>query len=287
MPALDFMQRFTVHLLLVCLLGGFARASEVRLGNLQQVADQIWCGATPGTSEDFAAIAKLGVRIIVSVDGEKPAVENAQKHNLRYVHIPIGYDGVPRGAQLMLVRLIRDAQGPYYFHCHHGKHRGPTMAALAGVASESLTEHQALSILRKAGTSTDYTGLWQSVQNWKPATSNELLPELVEFAETSSLVGHMVVANRSYLGLKAIYADRANQSKITKQREMAALLYESLYESARLPTVRDNQALSKQFGEAIAVAEMLRAELKRERSSTATIFGRLSKSCTACHAAFR
>lgn len=282
------MPRFIAHLLLVALIGPFATASDESLCNLQQVTDQIWCGAAPRTADDFAAVAELGVRTVVSVDGEKPAVKTAQGNGLRYVHIPIGYDGVPRSAQLAVARLLRDVQGPFYFHCHHGKHRGPTMAALAGLTSEVLDERQALACLRKAGTSADYTGLWQSVLDWKPASKQEQLPQLVEIAETSSLVDHMVAANRLHRRLHAIYVGGANDNKPTKQRELAALLYESLYESARLSDVRDNRALSDQFRSAIAAAETLKVELKRDTPGSAkTAFERLSHSCTACHADFR
>ena len=45
---------------------------------------------------------------------------------------PIGYDGVPREQALRMIKAVQVAKGPVYFHCHHGKHRGPAGADAGG-----------------------------------------------------------------------------------------------------------------------------------------------------------
>ena len=55
-------------------------------------------GAEPHEDVAFAELAELGVRTVVSVDGAKPQADAARHHGLRYVHIPIGYDGVSEEA---------------------------------------------------------------------------------------------------------------------------------------------------------------------------------------------
>ena len=84
------------------------------LQNLLQVSRRIFSGGEPNGDEAFASLARLGVRTVVSVDGVKPDVEATRKHGLRYVHIPIGYDGVEKKAGLSLARLVRDADGPFF-----------------------------------------------------------------------------------------------------------------------------------------------------------------------------
>jgi hypothetical protein len=39
---------------------------------------------------------------IISVDGARPNVDAAKKEGLSYVHIPIGYNGVPRKRVLLV-----------------------------------------------------------------------------------------------------------------------------------------------------------------------------------------
>src|SRR5690606_17968735 len=117
------------------------------LHNLLQVSETIYTGGEPKDDAAFAALAKLGVKTVVSVDGAEPNVKAARAHGLRYVHIPIGYDGVSEEAGKSLARLVRDAQGPFYIHCHHGTHRGPAAAAVACVAAGQGTGKDALAIL--------------------------------------------------------------------------------------------------------------------------------------------
>src|SRR5438094_677830 len=85
------------------------------------------CGgcSSPDGDEGFHSLQQLGIKTIVSVDGARPEVDLARKYGLRYVHLPIGYDAVPREQALRIARAIRDLPGPVYIHCHHGRHRGP------------------------------------------------------------------------------------------------------------------------------------------------------------------
>ena len=44
------------------------------------------------------------MRTVISVDGARPDVVRAHSFGLRYVHLPIGYDGVPREQALRIAR---------------------------------------------------------------------------------------------------------------------------------------------------------------------------------------
>ena len=141
------------------------------LRNVMRVSDRIYSGSEPHGEDGFASLERMGIKTVVSVDGARPNVEEARKHGLRYVHIPIGYDGIPEQAGAALARLVKEVDGPVYVHCHHGRHRGPA-AAVACIASGATQGKEALGILEKAGTSKDYMGLWRDVEKYKPPTAS-------------------------------------------------------------------------------------------------------------------
>src|SRR5688572_4221378 len=65
------------------------------LDNAHEIAPGVLTGSGPRGGASFKELAAQGVRTVISVDGAKPDVVAAREHGLRYVHLPIGYDGVP------------------------------------------------------------------------------------------------------------------------------------------------------------------------------------------------
>src|SRR4051794_40365147 len=65
------------------------------LQNLFRVSDRVYSGSSPEGDPGFASLERLGIRTVITVDGAKPDVATAERHGLRYVHLPIGYGGVP------------------------------------------------------------------------------------------------------------------------------------------------------------------------------------------------
>lgn len=138
------------------------------LHHLYRLSPRLFSGASPDDDEAFAELRKLGVTTIVSVDGARPNVEAARKHGLRYVHLPVGYDGISATRAAQLLKAAQTAPGALYVHCHHGKHRGPSAAALLGRFSAGWSTHQAVAWLQQAGTSPDYPGLYRTVAQCRP-----------------------------------------------------------------------------------------------------------------------
>src|SRR4051812_12165364 len=68
--------------------------------NVLRLNDRLYSGSSPEGDGGFQSLQGLGVRTIITVDGARPEVERARKHGMRYVHLPIGYDGVPRSQAL-------------------------------------------------------------------------------------------------------------------------------------------------------------------------------------------
>jgi hypothetical protein len=86
------------------------------LHNHRRWSERIGSGAQPEGEIAFRNLAALGYRVVVSVDGARPDLELAAKHGLRYVHIPIGYDGLDPGQRLAVAKAVETAEGPVFFH---------------------------------------------------------------------------------------------------------------------------------------------------------------------------
>lgn len=123
------------------------------LHHVHHLTSGIYCGSAPETDEEFIALGALGIKTILTVDGSKPNADLAGKHGLRYVHLPVGYDGITRQRELEIGRAVRDLPGPFYIHCHHGLHRGPTGAVVAAMTVAGWTPEQAVAALHAIGTS--------------------------------------------------------------------------------------------------------------------------------------
>lgn len=119
-------------------------------------------GSVPEGEEGFATLKGMGIKTIISVDGAVPDVELASKYGLRYIHLPIGYNGFDDTRKKELARASRDAlaEGPVYIHCHHGKHRSAGAAAAAASSLGWLTPDQGVARMKVSGTAPAYTGLY-------------------------------------------------------------------------------------------------------------------------------
>lgn len=116
--------RMSRRLLVVVLLAGCGappkvEPSESRIAgceNVYRVSAKMISGSEPHGGEAFRALAAAGVRTIISVDGAKPEADLAEKFGIRYVHLPIGYDGVPETRAFELARALRDLDPLIYIH---------------------------------------------------------------------------------------------------------------------------------------------------------------------------
>ena len=276
--------------MLLCAAGTSANGFP-HLHNLTQVSDQIYSGGEPQGQDAFAELQKLGVRTIVSVDGARPQVELAEEYGLSYVHIPIGYDGISEIAGNSFARVMRDCDGPIYFHCHHGKHRGPAAAAVACVASGVVDGEAALEILRRAGTSEDYAGLWRDVENYQPPSIHQPLPELVSFANVGTMATAMAQIDRAKDNLAL--AQAANWSAVEEHPDIVAaqealILREALHETGRHLSGDYAPEFKVLLEESESTAGDLELALKRQQYEAADLhFGQLLKSCRQCHSRHR
>ena len=262
--------------------------------NAFRVTERFYSGSQPEGDAAFAALARLGIKTLISVDGSKPDVEGARKHGLKYIHLPYGYDGVPTNRIVELARAATEP-GPFFVHCHHGLHRGPSAVAVLCESSAGWTPAQAVAWLHQAGTAEDYPGLYRAAREFTAPTKEQLaaVGPLPEVAKTSSLVDAMVAIDDHFTWLKqsqkAGWKTPPGHADISPAHE-ATILWEQFRELARTPHLSQRpEDFRDQLAEAERSAENLRQGLRAGADKTAldAAFKQVTQHCAACHKAYR
>lgn len=270
--------------------------------NLYALGTNLFSGSAPEGDAAFAALARLGVKTIITVDGAKPDVEPARKYGIRYIHLPHGYDGISANTQLKLVKAGAELPGPIYVHCHHGKHRGPAAAAIICMSREGWSPAQAESWLKAAGTASNYTGLYSAVRNFKspPADDLKKVPsDFPEVAKVSGLTDSMVGVDQTWEHLKKIRAagyQPPQDHPDLKPASEAVILWEHYREAQRFPeSAQHGKDFLNRLQAAEAEAKSAEGLLRQFAASPAPglrhqldqSFDAMAKTCFACHKTYR
>ena len=266
------------------------------LHNLHRVTPGILGGSSPESEDAFAELAALGVKTIVSVDGARPNVAAARRHGLRYVHLPIGYDGIRPARVAELIAAAKRSGGPVYVHCHHGRHRGPAAMAVMCAGTEGWEPDRRRAFLEQAGTGKEYAGLYASVVDLPVPEPGAIarVGELPEVATTSSTVEAMVMIDEHLERLKSSRATGfqsvPGHPDIAVAHE-AVLLWEQWRELVRSP---DSAARGLNYEELLAEAERVASALKSaladpkgQPADREQALRQVEASCVACHRAHR
>ncbi|MFM9958896.1 MAG: cytochrome c [Phycisphaerales bacterium] len=272
----------------------FARASL--LHNLHTITPGLISGSGPQSPAALDELRAMGVRTIISVDGAAPDADGAQARGMRYVHIPTTYATITDGQRLEIARAVRDLPGPIYLHCHHGKHRGPAVAAAAAVTLGRLTNDEAVTLMKRAGTSPSYSGLYRCVQETRPASIAALDAAPADFPSVrrpAGLVAAMVEIDAAF----------ENLGLIRKNNWRTPAEHPDLVPAAEAGRLADHLRTSVETAEATAFgADFI--HLMRESSTRASelergfvagaraealdaAWGAVEASCKACHTAYR
>jgi protein tyrosine phosphatase (PTP) superfamily phosphohydrolase (DUF442 family) len=266
------------------------------LPNPIRVHEKVISGGLPEGDAAFAELKALGVKTLISVDGAKPDVERAKKFGMRYVHLPHGYDGVPEERAQELAKAVRDLPGPVYIHCHHGHHRSPAATAVACVCAGLIEPTDALSVLKVAGTSEAYRGLFQSASDARPVDKALLDALQVDFPATAKLpplAGAMIEIEHVHDRLKAIekagWKTPADQPALVPAHE-ALLLREHFTELLRTKELMAKPEKFQQLtrdGETacLALEEGLKKGINAAQASK--LLTAINNNCKSCHTTFR
>jgi protein tyrosine phosphatase (PTP) superfamily phosphohydrolase (DUF442 family) len=280
---------------------GHAPVSMAGLHNVLRVSDKLISGSSPEGKAGFESLRDLGVQTIISVDGARPDVEMAHQSGLRYVHLPVGYDGISQEQAAKLARAVRDLPGPIYLHCHHGMHRGPaTAAATLFCLDQSCSAARAIEVMSRAGADPRYTGLYAAPHLLQRPTAEELAAVADEFPETApipALAQAMVQLDGRWEHLQSIrkagWKTPRDQPDLDPAHEALQLL-EGFRELARGPDTADRPVeFRRRLEEAENSALTLERALKKPIDSpndgnvADKAFERCRTACAQCHAKYR
>jgi protein tyrosine phosphatase (PTP) superfamily phosphohydrolase (DUF442 family) len=272
----------------------FKPIEDPHLHNAHVVTEKVISGAQPDDEDSFKALHAMGIKTIISVDGAKPDAQTAAKYGMRYIHLPIGYDGVKESDGKAIAKAIDEMPGPIYVHCHHGKHRVAAAVAVACVYNGQLRPDQAESVLQTFGTGANYKGLWKAARDVRPldpAILDALQIEYVEAARIGELAESMVAVDRHFehlkLAQKAKWLVPAEHPDIDPAHE-ALQLQEHFHEAGRMEAVNDRpEDFRKMLTDSDEASKELHEILSAKPLDEAQAFHRIAASCTACHKAYR
>ena len=259
-------------------------------------SERVTQGAQPVGEVAFKSMAALGITMAISVDGAQPDVAAAAKHGVRYVHLPIGYDRLPKEIVAKLAAAFKQAKGSIYVHCHHGRHRGPAACMAIRMVAEGLSAADAKAALVKSGTSPKYAGLYRDIAALKPPTEEEVaavrpedLPSSVKPA--GSRAGMVDVSHRweSLKSAKATGFKHVPDHPDIAPAHEARMLWESFRELQRL---EESKAHGKDYMAQLAASEKqavaLEAAIRARQMPAATkAYTALAVSCKTCHTTYR
>ena len=265
------------------------------LHNVVAYTDSLMSGSQPehGGLETLAA---MGVKTIISVDGAQPEVEAAQRLGMRYVHLPIGYDGIDETRKLELARAVRDLPGPIYVHCHHGKHRSAGAVAAIGLSLGTLDNGTAAARMKVSGTAPDYKGLWACASDTKLASASQLDTASNAFPsrwKSTGLVQLMVDIDYAMENVKAVEKAQWGVPKEHPDLVPAAEVGRISHYLRELEDDAEVKAKGEDFLEALRASRAAADKLEKSfldqvaPDVLAADMKKLTSSCKSCHVKFR
>ncbi len=265
------------------------------LHNVVAYADGIVSGGVPEGREGLQSLQHLGIRTVVSVDGQTPDVATANALGLRYIHLPISYDTVTPNRQQQLAQVIANVEGPIYMHCHHGKHRSAAALASAMVLTGKMTVAEAEARMRVSGTAKEYTGLWEVVRRCQPLTAEALRADPATFpaiTQVTGLVATMaeidavidLVKQAKDAGWQAP-SDHPDLVASKETRRLATLFANLQHDIESQAFAADYQTMLQR---SIADSAAIDAALRQNDLATAEQhLASLTKGCKQCHVSYR
>jgi hypothetical protein len=256
-------------------------------------------GSAPEGEEGFDTLAAMGFKTLISVDGAEPDVAMAEARGIRYIHLPIGYNGFDDQRKLQLVRATRDAMadGPVYIHCHHGKHRSAGAAATIAASLGWETPETGVERMKVSGTAPNYKGLYScaaGAQVVSLAVIDGVPADFPSAWKPSSYVKGMVEIDEVFERLKTIekagwktpadHPDLVPAAEAGRLADLHRVLIDSDY-AKRKPAelaelMREGHAHAQALEDLLVSADPDPARLSDQLKA-------IGASCKDCHARFR
>lgn len=272
------------------------------LHNVFKLSPNFVSGAEPEGEEAFVELQKLGVKTIVSVDSKEPDQTLAAKYGMKYVHIPYGYHGIGEDDQMRLAKTFREQKGPFYVHCFHGKHRGGAGVAIGRMVVDNAPKEQVLGEMYQwCGTSKTYTGLYQTIGDYKIPTADETKNydfDMAPKATISDFVETMVHVARADENIKRLqkraFAVDPKHPDVDPEQEALKLAQAfrdgmQLDESKKRPEdfwqwMKKSEDLSRELA---ATLRSLKGGEAAASNRANDIYTKLAATCVDCHNSYR
>lgn len=281
------------------LMGDQVPRNYTGLHNVVAYHPDVFSGSAPEGAEGFETLAAMGIKTVITVDGAAPNLAEAKKHGLRYIHLPIGYNGFEDARGEELARATRDslADGPVYIHCHHGKHRSAGAAGTVAVALGWMTPEQAVARMKVSGTAPAYKGLYACAAEasvMSAAGLDAVRADFPEVCKPEGMVDVMVRLDEAMERLKEVetagwtapahHPDLVPVAEAARVADLLRLLHEDRSEVAKREgfgaKIDANHAPAQKLEDMLAAGstdvEAMSAEFKTVNSA-----------CKACHTAYR
>lgn len=281
------------------LMGDQSPRNYSGLHNVVAYHPDVFSGGVPEGAEGFETLAAMGIRTVISVDGAAPDLAEAKRHGLRYIHLPIGYNGFADARGDELARATRDSlgDGPVYIHCHHGKHRSAGAAGTVAVALGWMTPEEAVARMRVSGTAPAYKGLYACAAEASVMSAADLdavKPDFPEVCKPEGMVDLMVRLDVAMEYMKEIEAagwkppanhpDLVPVAEAGKVADLLRVLHEDRSAVAQregfAAKIDENHAPAQKLEDMLAAGSADAAALSAE-------FKRVSNACKSCHTAHR
>lgn len=256
-------------------------------------------GSAPEGEEGFDTLEAMGFKTIISVDGAEPDVAMAEARGIRYIHLPIGYNGFDEQRKLQLARATRDAMadGPVYIHCHHGKHRSAGAAAAIATSLGWETPEAGVERMKVSGTAPNYKGLYACASEsqvvslavldsvpadfpavWKPSSYVKGMVEIDEVFE------HLKLIEKAGWKTPADHPDLVPAAEAGRLADLHRVLIDSEYVHRKPAEFTDLMRAGH------AEAQMLEDLLVADQVDIAKLGAQMkaiNASCKDCHAKYR
>jgi hypothetical protein len=273
---------------------GFVSRESEPIHNLFEVVDGVFSGSEPSTEEAFELLHGLGVELVVSVDGARPELELAARYGMRYVHLPIGYDGMDEGRRRELASVMAQREGAVFVHCHHGVHRGPAAVGAGLVGSGEMGVDDAVAFLERAGTSSRYEGLFESVRGCRVLAGDEMVcsVELPELEIVEGVGALMVQISRTWERVEIVrdggWRPASSHPDLVPLEE-AGMLADGFRLMSEDPSAREYPVgFQSYLASSLELSMLLERALEGgARGRADELAGRIESDCRSCHAGFR
>lgn len=260
---------------------------EMGLSNVWRFPGGVLVGPPPRGDAAYTALKELGVRALIAVDAGPPDGEAASQHSLRFVHAPIGFDGIADSQRRVLLKAVHSLPHSIYIHSRHGLDRAAAAAAFSLVGLGRMTTQVALECLQRCGVQAEYEGLFNDVTQAKPIDPASLDGMEIEFVASAPV--------RNWARAMAAIGDLFDSPNSASTEQLAARFQEQVNQS--LPEGKD-PAMRELLVTAAKQAEDLRASWADAnvggndphggaRGTRGQTHRLLKQTCADCHRRFR